>query len=182
MVDQFCVAVSSPAHHLPAIDRMPPVPTARLFCLLTRLTDRFSVDPPDSAQASDQRFRPVWQPDKSTSTCTQCARRFFLLGAFPRKHHCRHCGLVFCVWCCKRYTNIPNLGFHSPARVCIIVRILLIYVPSCTSRRCYNEACYSSILDIKRAPPRERVNIHTFVIACPACENNMVSRPLPPLK
>ena len=25
---------------------------------------------------------------------------------------------VFCVWCCKRYTNIDNLEYRSPARVC----------------------------------------------------------------
>eukprot|EP00123_Amoebidium_parasiticum_P007100 comp17876_c0_seq1/m.18091 comp17876_c0_seq1/g.18091 ORF comp17876_c0_seq1/g.18091 comp17876_c0_seq1/m.18091 type:complete len:484 (-) comp17876_c0_seq1:597-2048(-) len=64
------------------------------------------------------RQRPPWQPDQDAPKCSKCQRRFFSLFAVPRRHHCRHCGKVFCVWCCKRWTNVFNLAYHHPVRVC----------------------------------------------------------------
>ena len=35
-----------------------------------------------------------------------------------RKHHCRSCGSVFCSHCLTTAVALPELGLHSPARVC----------------------------------------------------------------
>ena len=38
----------------------------------------------------------LWQPDEAASTCQRCNAEF---GFTLRRHHCRHCGLVFCIKC-----------------------------------------------------------------------------------
>ena len=38
----------------------------------------------------------LWQPDAAARTCLRCDAEF---GFTLRRHHCRHCGLVFCVKC-----------------------------------------------------------------------------------
>ena len=38
----------------------------------------------------------LWQPDEAARTCLRCDAEF---GFTLRRHHCRHCGLVFCVKC-----------------------------------------------------------------------------------
>eukprot|EP01134_Creolimax_fragrantissima_P001201 CFRG1201T1 len=68
---------------------------------------------------AEKSFRPPWQMDKDSPKCNACQRRFLLyFCVLPRRHHCRHCGLVFCTFCCNTFTIIANLGYYQPTRVC----------------------------------------------------------------
>ncbi|KNC83540.1 hypothetical protein SARC_04213 [Sphaeroforma arctica JP610] len=70
---------------------------------------------------AERSFRPNWQMDKDAPRCNDCQKRFHLIFcALPRRHHCRHCGLVFCGSCCKKFMVVPNLGYYHPVRVCNI--------------------------------------------------------------
>jgi lipid-binding SYLF domain-containing protein len=59
---------------------------------------------------------PRWQPDEEVSMCNRCRRNF---DYFNRKHHCRHCGLVFCDGCTRCRALLP-VAFNKkePERVC----------------------------------------------------------------
>eukprot|EP01062_Namystynia_karyoxenos_P036241 TRINITY_DN26400_c1_g1_i4.p1 TRINITY_DN26400_c1_g1~~TRINITY_DN26400_c1_g1_i4.p1 ORF type:complete len:407 (+),score=108.51 TRINITY_DN26400_c1_g1_i4:78-1298(+) len=59
--------------------------------------------------------RPTWCPDREARVCYCCRRDF---SAVRRRHHCRHCGEVFCGRCSRRALPIPRLGYSSPQRVC----------------------------------------------------------------
>jgi len=71
--------------------------------------------PPAAILPPDVSFRPPWQPDNSTEKCSKCASGFSLL---KRRHHCRHCGRVFCQKCTEQKGRIPNLGYDEIMRVC----------------------------------------------------------------
>eukprot|EP01079_Euglenida_sp_SAG-EU17-18_P008971 gene8971-1609_t len=58
---------------------------------------------------------PVWIPDHSVAECMQCETPFTF---FNRKHHCRHCGSVFCAACTPRKMRIPDMYDHKSVRVC----------------------------------------------------------------
>ncbi|KAI9292868.1 FYVE-domain-containing protein [Neoconidiobolus thromboides FSU 785] len=59
--------------------------------------------------------RPQWQPDEVSRYCKRCHVNFSL---FNRKHHCRHCGLIYCNTCCSRKTSLRQLGYQDPVKVC----------------------------------------------------------------
>jgi len=63
----------------------------------------------------DCSFRAPWQPDSSTKTCHHCNTKFTLIN---RRHHCRHCGNIFCKKCTTQRSTIPNLAYTEPVRVC----------------------------------------------------------------
>jgi len=72
--------------------------------------------PPGAPLPPDASFRAPWQPDSDAPHCTKCHGGFTLI---KRRHHCRHCGKVFCANCTKNETKIPNLGFtDEPVKVC----------------------------------------------------------------
>jgi hypothetical protein len=60
-----------------------------------------------------------WKPNSATDVCENptCNQRFTL---FRRKHHCRHCGGIFCSSCLLNYANLnllahyerPDDGYH----------------------------------------------------------------------
>jgi len=56
-----------------------------------------------------------WVPDEDVISCPSCSSKFSLT---KRKHHCRHCGNVFCGPCCNKKVPLPHLGFESHVRVC----------------------------------------------------------------
>lgn len=58
---------------------------------------------------------PNWVPDSEANFCSLCSSGF---SVFKRKHHCRHCGQIFCSECTKNRFEIPSLGFVVPVRVC----------------------------------------------------------------
>ena len=59
---------------------------------------------------------PRWQPDEEVTNCNRCRRQF---DYFYRKHHCRHCGLIFCDGCSRERCLLP-VAFQKqePQRVC----------------------------------------------------------------
>ncbi|CDH50926.1 hypothetical protein RO3G_14544 [Lichtheimia corymbifera JMRC:FSU:9682] len=60
--------------------------------------------------------RPCWVNDTDVSHCTQCTTCF---GPLRRRHHCRHCGHIFCHECSSRSVPLPQLGYGTkPVRVC----------------------------------------------------------------
>merc|ERR1712137_562223 len=59
---------------------------------------------------------PEWEPDDAATNCRQCGQPF--TSFLRRRHHCRHCGRVFCEICTKSDMPIPKFGLHDPVRVC----------------------------------------------------------------
>lgn len=59
---------------------------------------------------------PRWVPDGEVIFCQICRVEF---DWFVRKHHCRHCGNIFCETCASEKLYLP-LGFkyQDPQRVC----------------------------------------------------------------
>lgn len=60
-------------------------------------------------------FRAPWADDAASPSCFGCRSPFTL---FNRRHHCRHCGFIFCTKCSSNKVFLPNLGFQQPQRVC----------------------------------------------------------------
>jgi hypothetical protein len=47
----------------------------------------------------------IWEEDKKVTACRKCKKLF---GFLLRKHHCRHCGCIFCDTCSNYYVVIPD--------------------------------------------------------------------------
>jgi len=61
-------------------------------------------------------FRAPWADDAAFPACFGCRAPFTL---FNRRHHCRHCGFVFCKKCAGGRAPLARLGFGpAPQRVC----------------------------------------------------------------
>lgn len=58
-----------------------------------------------------------WTPDSMTTKCKGCSREFSMTR---RKHHCRHCGEIFCKNCSEQVAPLPNEQgqLTKPVRVC----------------------------------------------------------------
>lgn len=54
---------------------------------------------------SNNRPRAAWVDDKDITKCFRCKGGFSL---FVRKHHCRHCGRIFCYDCCNVWMKIDS--------------------------------------------------------------------------
>ena len=54
-----------------------------------------------------------WAPDKEATTCKLCEKDFSIAR---RKHHCRHCGNIFCHSCSDNTMPLPSSS--KPVRVC----------------------------------------------------------------
>jgi len=62
-----------------------------------------------------------WQHEEDIDDCTSCRRNF---SVTKKKHHCRHCGRVFCVDCLNKTVNSgPKL---RPAKVCDVCHTILV--------------------------------------------------------
>ncbi|NXS57541.1 ZFY16 protein, partial [Brachypteracias leptosomus] len=57
--------------------------------------------------------QPLWVPDSEAPNCMNCQVKFTFT---KRRHHCRACGKVFCVGCCKRKCKLHYM--EKEARVC----------------------------------------------------------------
>ena len=60
-------------------------------------------------------FRPPWVDDSAYKTCRACFTAFTIIN---RRHHCRHCGSIFCKKCAAEKVELPRLGYSQPQRVC----------------------------------------------------------------
>ena len=49
--------------------------------------------------------RDFWMPDQSCRVCYECDSQFTLIN---RRHHCRHCGRVFCAKCTANWIPVPS--------------------------------------------------------------------------
>ena len=69
-------------------------------------------------------LEPRWQPDEEIENCNKCHREFDFF--WNRKHHCRHCGLIFCDGCSRERALLP-VAFNKtdPQRVCGACYIIL---------------------------------------------------------
>lgn len=65
--------------------------------------------------ASDPSEPPKWTPDERVSECQACKDPFTLVR---RKHHCRHCGGVFCGKCSSGSLPLVKFGMMQNQRVC----------------------------------------------------------------
>lgn len=54
-----------------------------------------------------------WADDSNVSNCSTCSKEFSLT---IRKHHCRHCGQIFCNDCSSKSASVPSS--KKPVRVC----------------------------------------------------------------
>jgi len=69
------------------------------------------------ARAHDENFIiPRWVPDEEVLKCNACNSEFDFVN---RKHHCRHCGLIYCEDCTQHRDLVPHeFGYKDPVRVC----------------------------------------------------------------
>jgi len=58
---------------------------------------------------------PTWVPDAERDSCVKCSTPF---STFNRRHHCRHCGNIFCSDCSSKEIAVPRIGITTPARIC----------------------------------------------------------------
>lgn len=61
-----------------------------------------------------------WTPDSACSACGICKKAFTFTR---RRHHCRHCGKIFCHDCSQE--TFPLDGIRPAARVCDLCFFLL---------------------------------------------------------
>merc|ERR1712048_388337 len=54
-------------------------------------------------------------PNKAAKKCNLCEKKFTLT---TRRHHCRHCGHIFCSSCTSNQKAIPKLDIKGKVRVC----------------------------------------------------------------
>ncbi|VDN51534.1 unnamed protein product [Dracunculus medinensis] len=62
-----------------------------------------------------KHFNRKWLDDSEAVNCNLCTKLFSLT---VRKHHCRHCGLIFCGNCTQHTAEVPS--HKNPVRVCSI--------------------------------------------------------------
>ncbi|GFU38919.1 RUN and FYVE domain-containing protein 2 [Nephila pilipes] len=70
----------------------------------------------------------VWTQDKQVTYCKQCNKPF---SVARRKHHCRHCGDIFCNSCSDNTMPLPSSA--KPVRVCDTCYTLLLQRYSATT-------------------------------------------------
>ena len=57
-----------------------------------------------------------WKGDAESNACEHCGVSFTF---FKRRHHCRHCGGIYCDECTSRRHILPNISQTEKQRVCI---------------------------------------------------------------
>ncbi|XP_042911002.1 RUN and FYVE domain-containing protein 2 isoform X2 [Parasteatoda tepidariorum] len=70
----------------------------------------------------------VWTHDKQATICRQCNKPF---SVARRKHHCRHCGDIFCNSCSDNTMPLPSSA--KPVRVCDTCYSILLHRYSATT-------------------------------------------------
>ena len=65
---------------------------------------------------SDEFIGPRWILDAESTFCSLCHTEF---DWWTRRHHCRHCGRIFCSNCSSYKSLLPHaFGLRDPQRVC----------------------------------------------------------------
>ena len=66
-----------------------------------------------------------WQHEDDIPDCQGCRKSFAHNTSSKRKHHCRHCGRIFCVDCLSK--SVPGGPHGRPTRVCDVRKYLLFF-------------------------------------------------------
>ncbi|ODQ63474.1 hypothetical protein NADFUDRAFT_53143 [Nadsonia fulvescens var. elongata DSM 6958] len=77
-----------------------------------------------------------WVPNHERSECHACAKPFGSLATgriFPRRHHCRKCGEVFCKNCCQFWLKLDHFLNYVPNQVNV--------PPQRCCQQCANKIC-----------------------------------------
>jgi lipid-binding SYLF domain-containing protein len=86
---------------------------------------------------------PRWVPDEEMETCSRCRSDFDWVN---RRHHCRHCGAVFCQNCSPNRSLLPvAFGERDPQRVCVTCEIELRPLQTSLTNTIANHQCANSI-------------------------------------
>ncbi|XP_031625433.1 rab GTPase-binding effector protein 1 isoform X2 [Contarinia nasturtii] len=72
----------------------------------------------EKIRAADTQVR--WQDDEDVDECRSCKANFTVTR---RKHHCRHCGSIYCEKCLSK--TVASGRNNKPARVCDVCHTLL---------------------------------------------------------
>eukprot|EP00756_Hemistasia_phaeocysticola_P030265 Hpha_TRINITY_DN16280_c1_g1::TRINITY_DN16280_c1_g1_i1::g.16168::m.16168 len=113
----------------------PPSPVHSACSSLAYRARSPSPPPPRSPPVSPQRVpgpmvtrdETRWRPDDSVNSCEDCGKQFHM---FRRRHHCRHCGNLFCDLHSRRRARLLPAGGREgkdeeDVRVCIKCHIAL---------------------------------------------------------
>ena len=82
--------------------------------VLQAFSDVYDMGGSERARA-DPTEPPRWTPDERVSECEACKDAFTLVR---RKHHCRHCGGVFCGKCSSGSIPLIKFNMLQNQRVC----------------------------------------------------------------
>ncbi|KAL3639812.1 hypothetical protein CASFOL_001389 [Castilleja foliolosa] len=64
--------------------------------------------------------RDFWMPDQSCRVCYECDSQFTL---FNRRHHCRHCGRIFCSSCTSNWVPTHSAELGAPPEEWDTIRV-----------------------------------------------------------
>lgn len=83
-----------------------------------------------------------WIDDSSVGNCYNCKIYFSFIR---RKHHCRHCGKIFCYECCNNWKNLPEDMLSNDSVKGTWNEYFASYVPSYISPTSYKRyrICYA---------------------------------------
>lgn len=65
-----------------------------------------------------------WQHEDDIPDCQGCRKSFAHTTSSKRKHHCRHCGRIFCTECLAKL--VPSGPQRRPTKVCDVCHTLLV--------------------------------------------------------
>ena len=68
------------------------------------MIDKTPSSSSDNYNTVKPRTRSMWVEDSSDTKCLKCGAEF---GLWVWRHHCRHCGYLFCGNCSNKFTVIP---------------------------------------------------------------------------
>jgi len=103
---------------------------------------------------------PRWVKDKAVYWCKQCQTDFSIV---VRRHHCRHCGQVFCGECTRNKRTLIKFGYVKPVRLC---------------NKC-NSMCFKSDLLLNAVGLND---LNTVLKICEeGCDTNFATTVFPPL-
>lgn len=74
-----------------------------------------SVKRTKDAGSGEKGVMTHWKRDEDVDACERCEKTF-RLGI--RRHHCRHCGEIFCNECSSHRLPVKKFGYNAPVRVC----------------------------------------------------------------
>ena len=85
----------------------------------------FKINGTRARVLSSEFCRPRWEPDSESCNCHSCSKLFDWITR--RRHHCRHCGKLYCHDCSNNFLLLPQqFGERNPQRVCKLCTNLLL--------------------------------------------------------